>query len=131
MCWYLVFVICNCIRSTFIHNFHNTGCNPSQLYDGRTPSPSNDAVCDPPLMSIAVEDGFACYSGSFIGAAATYHCLQCDQLRSVRICQEDGTWNGTALQCSCKCVSIAFFPGPSSIPLITSFLYMCVLYIPP
>ena len=76
------------------------GCDPNRLYTGPVTSSSDLAVCDPPLSFIGTSDGYACYSGTLVGAYAVHRCLDCDY-RSVRVCTADGTWNGTTLQCKC------------------------------
>ena len=81
------------------------GCDPNLLYDGKALSIPSEALCDPPLKSVGVQEGFACYIGTFVGATATHHCHDCGY-RSVRMCMEDGSWNGTSLQCNCKFVVI-------------------------
>ena len=80
--------------------FIDEGCDPNRLYDEPTVSSPEGATCDPPLSSIGTSDGYACYSGTLVGAYAVHHCLNCDY-RSVRVCMADGNWNGTALQCNC------------------------------
>lgn len=82
------------------------GCDPNRLYDETTTlSPAEGATCDPPLSFIGTSDGYACYSGTLVGAYAVHRCLNCDY-RSVRVCMADGNWNGAALQCDqCKCTN--------------------------
>ena len=77
------------------------GCDPNLLYEGRTQTVPNEALCDSPLSSISVEEGYACYIGTFVGASAVHHCLGCDD-RVERVCLADGTWDGTIPQCDCK-----------------------------
>ena len=82
---------------------HAQGCDPSHLYSDKLKSLSNEVdstVCDQPLSYIGTSDGYACYSGTLVGAYAVHRCLNCDY-RSVRVCMADGNWNGTALQCNC------------------------------
>ena len=98
------------------HCHSHKGCNPNLLYNGRIPSSPDDAVslCDPPLKSIVVEEGYACYIGTFVGAAAVHHCHDCGY-RLVRVCMANGSWNGSVLQCSCKsAVYIATYVNASS-----------------
>lgn len=70
------------------------------MYSGPTVLSPAGAVCDPPLTSLGGGGGYACYSGTLVGAHAVHHCFNCDD-RSVRTCTDDGTWSGTELQCSC------------------------------
>ena len=90
---------------------HAQGCDPSHLYSDKLKSLSNEVdstVCDQPLSYIGTSDGYACYSGTLVGAYAVHHCLNCDY-RSVRVCMADGNWNGTALQCDCTYKKICMY----------------------
>ena len=77
-------------------------CDPNHLYDGPTVTLLEGATCDKPLNFVGASrlEGYACYSGTLVGAYAVHHCLNCDY-HSVRVCMPDGNWNGTTLQCKC------------------------------
>ena len=68
-------------------------------------------MCHSPLMTLSngIENGVACYTGTYVGSTAYYYCLTCDSktianelAASERTCMEDGYWNGTIPQCECE-----------------------------
>ena len=65
----------------------------------------SEALCDSPLNVISVEESYACYIGTFVGASAVHHCVGCDG-RAVRECLANGTWDGTIPQCDCKHIKL-------------------------
>ena len=82
-----------------------TVCNPTVL--GNAPMLPMDVKCEAPFHSLGVENGIACYSGTEIGSVAFYSCLHCGLSgimngTSVRVCTENGVWNGSTPRCSCK-----------------------------
>ena len=79
---------------------------------------SSDATCRREESSLQTEHGSVCYTGRMRGALAYYTCDTGHQLAvashgssvtQVRVCRENGRWNGTAPVCvplegiSCKC----------------------------
>ena len=105
--------------------FIDKGCDPDRLYDGQATSSSlaEGATCDPPSNSIGTSDGYACYSGTLVGAYAVHRCLNCDY-RSVRTCMADGNWNGTALQCNCECKKISTCSSNNNIVAMQTLFYV-------
>ena len=80
--------------------FYLSGCDASQLSDGTELSGVN---CDSPLFPAGIKDGLVCYTGTNIGATATYNCFNCgSRSHAVRTCLPNGTWNGTVPQCNCE-----------------------------
>ena len=48
----------------------------------------------------SISNGVACYSGTMAGSRALYICDNNTQTNDVtRVCQNDGTWNGTIPSC--------------------------------
>lgn len=80
-----------------------TGCDSQELSDGVL-LPSN-VSCGAPLHSLGIKNGIVCYSSIDVGATAIYSCSSCYFGTvlgpSVRICQPNGSWNGTIPQCDC------------------------------
>ena len=84
------------------------GCAESQLIDGEIVDLSDGTQCGLPLFTIGMKDGVVCYTGTHVGAIATYHCFDCGfsyqrsfGANQVRTCMLDGTWNGTVPHCDC------------------------------
>ena len=83
------------------------GCDASQLGDERTML-SDGIECGLPLFTARIKDGLVCYTGTHVGATATYHCFDCgfnqasSSVNQVRTCMLDGMWNGTVPHCDCS-----------------------------
>ena len=92
---------------------NNVACNPDQLSTGV--SVPDDVTCGASYSALGIENGFVCYSGTKVGSTAMYYCFDCgynsmkksmDSL--IRICGQQGQWNGTIPQCDCntgKCIN--------------------------
>ena len=80
-----------------------SGCDESQLSDGT--ALSDDIHCGLPLLTAGIRNGLVCYTGTGIGATATYHCFNHGLVVSgssaytVSTCLPNGTWNGTIPRC--------------------------------
>ena len=89
-------------------SLHFTGCDINQLVDGEIIKPPSGIHCGSPLLTAGIKDGLVCYTGTHVGAVATYNCFDCgfnprlNQPNSrVRTCMLDGAWNGTVPHCGC------------------------------
>lgn len=81
------------------------GCDKDHLSDGTVLS--DGVACGLPLLTAGINNGIVCYTGTGIGATATYHCSNCGSVTSsniptVRTCLPTGTWNGTIPHCQCS-----------------------------
>ena len=83
-------------------------CDLAELSDD-TQVP-NGVSCATPLenMSLGIQDGVVCYTGSSVGSTAAYYCLSCDQKsialkrETLRLCTANGSWDGDIPRCTCK-----------------------------
>ena len=86
-------------------------CSSDDLSDGALEA-LDGVSCDAPLSTLGIKNGIVCYSSTDVGATAVYLCTDCS-IRSmrrvtVRICMEDGGWNGTIPDCDCGTYSNMF-----------------------
>ena len=52
------------------------------------------------LSNVSILDGVVCYNGTTEGSMAVYICNNITQPNEViRVCQSDGTWNGSISSC--------------------------------
>ena len=79
------------------------GCNKADLIDqSGTVKPVRCA--DRRFVSgSSISDGMVCYNGTNAGSRAVYICNDgyslMDRNKDTRVCQSDGNWNGSILQC--------------------------------
>ena len=83
-----------------------TACNLAQLNNGQIMP--REVSCGASFSSVGTENGFVCYSGTQVGSIAMYYCNKCgydsaykSSRELIRICGENGQWNGTIPKCQC------------------------------
>ena len=105
-----IFNISHPSASTYTSTTYSPRCNPADLTDGTTLTLSETVTCGVAFSSLRIKDGIVCYSGSDVGSIAAYFCLDCgfksvvgsDYGSFIRMCTEEGKWNGTVPQCDCS-----------------------------
>ena len=88
-------------------------CNPDQLSNGTGVSIPNSDVCQGSFhLTLGIENGIVCFSGTKVGSTALYYCNDCgykELVKSagslIRSCKHNGQWNGSIPNCKCYSTS--------------------------
>ena len=80
-------------------------CDPREL--GNAGSIPN-VTCGDSYITVGIENGLVCYTGTEVGSIAVYYCFDCGfntvtkTGSSIRKCNASGEWNGSIPQCDCS-----------------------------
>ena len=94
-----------CLNFISLHTVY-IACNPGGLGDGSVYIPN--VTCGDSYMTVGIENGLACYTGTEVGSTAIYYCFDCgfNTLTKtgslIRRCNASGEWNGNIPQCDCS-----------------------------
>ena len=94
------FALPECVRTLFI-NLYSAGCNGADL-TGQSGTANSTRCTDRGFVSgSSISGGVVCYNTTTEGSRAVYICIDGFVLmgNETRVCQSDGSWNGSIPQC--------------------------------